>query len=85
MLPLSQLEYSIAERQMEMQELLKYQHILQGQGRVQKRRRPLRYVRTVFSVVRFPVEVLRSVYVLQRESANPRKECSAGVCETRLS
>ena len=85
MLPLSQLEYSIAERQMEMQELLKYQHILQGQGRVQKRRRSLRCVRTVLSAVRFPVEVLRSVHVLPRESANPRKECSAGVCETRLS
>jgi hypothetical protein len=85
MLPLSQLEYSIAERQIELRKMIKQQHILQSLGSIRKQKSPLRFVRTALSVVRFPVEVLRSVHVLQRASANPRKECSAGVCETRLS
>jgi hypothetical protein len=85
MLPLSLLEYSITERQIELRKLLEYQHILQGQGNIRKQGSPLRFVRTALSVVRLPLEVLRSVHAPQREPVVSSKKRSAGVCETRLS
>jgi hypothetical protein len=85
MLPMSHWEYSIAERQMELQKLMNQQQLLQCLGSVRKHRRPIRFLRTVLSVVRLPVDVFRSVHVMQHESAVSSRKRSTGVCETRLS
>ncbi len=85
MLPLNHWEYLITERQIELQKLLKQQRLLQCLGSARKQSRPKRFIQTILSVVRLPVEVLRRVHVLQRKRSVSNKKHSPGVCETQLS